>query len=157
MTETEPMSSQQQGGGKKRRVSHKKPASKKVVKSKPVAKKPAPKKVSHSHHGGDLITDIKNLAVPFAILLAKQGIVDVFSKKKGKTALNSVVNAPGKIISSVAKSVSSLEPKAKKSSAKKRTVKKGGMASSIPSSTQAGKVVAEAITGMKSAVGSLLK
>lgn len=150
MTETELMSTQE--GGKKRRVSHKKPIVKKSVKSKPVAKK-----VSHSHHGGDLITDIKNLAVPFAILLAKQGIVDVFSKKKGKTALNSVVNAPGKIISSVAKSVSSLEPKAKKSSAKKRTVKKGGMASPIPSSTQAGKVVAEAISGMKSAVGGLLK
>lgn len=32
--------------------------------------------------GGSLVADIQNLAVPFAILLAKQGLESVFSKSK---------------------------------------------------------------------------
>jgi hypothetical protein len=54
---------------------------KKVVK-KPVGKKPAAKKTTKK--GGALMDDVKNLAVPFAILLAKQGLQSMFDKKKAK-------------------------------------------------------------------------
>ena len=53
---------------------------KKVVK-KPAGKKPAAKKTKK---GGALMDDVKNLAVPFAILLAKQGLQSMFDKKKAK-------------------------------------------------------------------------
>lgn len=39
-------------------------------------------KSSRSKKGGALIDDVKNLAVPFAILLAKQGLQTMFDKKK---------------------------------------------------------------------------
>lgn len=78
--------------------------------------------------GGDLVTDLKNLAVPFAILLAKQGIVDVFDKKN--PVLNSIVQAPRKVINSAVSLASPSKPvksvKSKPKSAKKKTSQKGG-------------------------------
>ena len=51
---------------------------KKAAAKKPAGKKPAAKK------GGALVDDVKNLAVPFAILLAKQGLEGMFKKKEKK-------------------------------------------------------------------------
>lgn len=62
-------------GGAKKKAAAKKPAAK-----KPAAKKPAAKK------GGALVDDVKNLAVPFAILLAKQGLEGMFKKKEKKAS-----------------------------------------------------------------------
>lgn len=56
-------------------------AKKKAVK-KAAAKKAAPK----SKKGGALVDDVKNLAVPFAILLAKQGLEGMFKKKEKKAS-----------------------------------------------------------------------
>ena len=65
-------------GGKAKRA--KKPAAKKPdakkPAAKPAAKKPAGKK------GGSLAHELKSLAVPFAILLAKQGLDGMFDSKK---------------------------------------------------------------------------
>jgi hypothetical protein len=61
------------GGGKKKKA---------AAAKKPVAKKPASAKKSSSKKGGALVEDIKNLAVPFAILLAKQGLEGMMGKKK---------------------------------------------------------------------------
>lgn len=55
--------------------------SKKTVAKKPVGKKPVGKRTKK---GGALMDDVKNLAVPFAILLAKQGLQSMFDKKKAK-------------------------------------------------------------------------
>ena len=44
------------------------------------------KKPASSRKGGALIDDVKNLAVPFAILLAKQGLQTMFDKKKPASA-----------------------------------------------------------------------
>lgn len=52
--------------------------SKKSKSTKPAASKPKKSKKK----GGALMDDVKNLAVPFAILLAKQGLQSVFDKKK---------------------------------------------------------------------------
>lgn len=66
-----PVPSVDQAGGKKR-----------------TSKKAAPAKKSSSastkKKGGALIDDVKNLAVPFAILLAKQGLQNLFDKKEDK-------------------------------------------------------------------------
>lgn len=54
---------------------------------KTVTKKPVGKKVTvgkKTKKGGALMDDVKNLAVPFAILLAKQGLQSMFDKKKAK-------------------------------------------------------------------------
>lgn len=64
-----PTSSTEQVGGKK---------SKKNTKTTKTTKK--------SHKGGDLMSDLKNLAVPFAILLAKQSVEKMSSDKKTKTS-----------------------------------------------------------------------
>lgn len=54
-----------------------------VAAKKPSAsKKAVPKKATKK--GGALMDDVKNLAVPFAILLAKQGLQSMFDKKKTK-------------------------------------------------------------------------
>lgn len=45
---------------------------------------------SGAKHGGALVEDIKNLAVPFAILLAKEGLDGVFKKKKAEKAEKAV-------------------------------------------------------------------
>jgi hypothetical protein len=63
-------------GGKAKRA--KKPAAKPAAK-KPAAKKPAGKK------GGSLAHELKSLAVPFAILLAKQGLDGMFDSKKSSS------------------------------------------------------------------------
>lgn len=57
----------------------------KKVAKKPAAKKPAAKKpAAKAKKGGSLAEELKSLAVPFAILLAKQGLDGMFdSKKKG--------------------------------------------------------------------------
>lgn len=60
------------GGAKKKAAKGKKPAA--------AAKKPAKK----AKKGGALVDDVKNLAVPFAILLAKQGLEGMFKKKEKK-------------------------------------------------------------------------
>ena len=71
------------GGGKKR----------KSVK-KPVAKTAASKK-----KGGALVDDIKNLAVPFAILLAKEGLDTMFSKKSKAAKKPAMSASKGKVSS----------------------------------------------------------
>lgn len=65
------VSSEPHVGGKKR-------TSKKAA----PAKKPSSSK---GKKGGALLDDVKNLAVPFAILLAKQGLQNLFDEKKTKT------------------------------------------------------------------------
>lgn len=76
-------------GGKKKRTAGKKPAAKTGKPGKPGKK------------GGALVDDIKNLAVPFAILLAKQGLDGMFNKKAEKkttvkaTAKRSAKSATG--------------------------------------------------------------
>ena len=74
------------GGGKKKKAAPaKKPASAPAKKpASAPAKKPAsvPASAKKSKKGGALVEDIKNLAVPFAILLAKQGLEGMFDKKK---------------------------------------------------------------------------
>lgn len=42
-----------------------------------------------SHKGGDLMTDLKNLAVPFAIILAKQTVEKMNSDKKPSNSKSS--------------------------------------------------------------------
>lgn len=83
------MSSEQQGG--KRRVPKKeakaperKPSSStRTVSSKSSASKAAtPKRVPKK--GGAIVEDVKTLAVPFAVLLAKEGLSKVFNKKDTK-------------------------------------------------------------------------
>ena len=67
------------GGAKKKAAAAKKsPAGKKAdAKKSPVGKKAK---------GGALVEEIKGLAVPFAILLAKQGLDGMFNKKTEKKA-----------------------------------------------------------------------
>lgn len=142
---TEPNSSLVQEGGRRKKPQAKAPKKKVVVskKAKPQQKRPKVK------HGGDLVSDIKNLAIPFAILLAKQGIVNVFDKKKPDATLKSIVETPSSIIRSVAKSLS---PKQTKSVKKpKKTVKKGGSIAS-----DATKVLQETALSAKNRVSKLM-
>lgn len=60
------------------KVGGKKPKTPKTPKT-PKAKTP---KAKTTKKGGDLISDVKGLAVPFAILLAKQGLEMAMDKKK---------------------------------------------------------------------------
>lgn len=54
---------------------------------KPVKKlRKSPPKPSKAKKGGALVDDMKNLAVPFAILLAKYGIESMTDKPKDKPA-----------------------------------------------------------------------
>jgi len=53
-----------------------------AAKKPSASKKVVPKKATKK--GGALMDDVKNLAVPFAILLAKQGLQSMFDKKKTK-------------------------------------------------------------------------
>lgn len=76
----------QEGGAKK--STSKKPASQKKVASVP--KKTAPKSKSVPKKGGAIMQDVKNLAVPFAILLAKEGLTKMFPKDSKKSANTSV-------------------------------------------------------------------
>jgi hypothetical protein len=79
--------------GGKRRVVKKiaKDAPKKSVTSEKIASKkpkqqnsqsPSKKEKSQSKRGGALVDDVKNLAVPFAILLAKEGLSKMFKEDK---------------------------------------------------------------------------
>lgn len=82
------------GGAKKRRPSKSKVASKpsqsKASSSKASSSKTSSKSKASassrqtSKKGGALVDDIKNLAVPFAILLAKQGLSSIFEKDSAK-------------------------------------------------------------------------
>jgi hypothetical protein len=145
---TDPTISLTQEGGRKRPKVKAAPK-KKVVVSKKAKPQHKPRKVVK--HGGDLVSDIKNLAIPFAILLAKQGIVNVFDKKKPDATLQSIVKAPSALIKSVAKSLSPVEPKKTKSAAKpKKTVKKGGSIGS-----DATKVLQETASSARKLVGQM--
>lgn len=68
------------GGAKKGAAKGKKTAAKSKKPAAAKGKKPASKK------GGALVDDVKNLAVPFAILLAKQGLEGMFKKKEKKSS-----------------------------------------------------------------------
>ena len=60
------------------------------------SKKPAKSVKSSSKKtkkGGALVDDIKNLAVPFAILLAKQGVQTLFEKKDNQQSDNAVATS----------------------------------------------------------------
>lgn len=63
-----------EGGARRKRTAAKKPAS-----AKP--------KTSNKKKGGAMMDDIKNLAVPFAILLAKQGLEGMFDKSGSKVGV----------------------------------------------------------------------
>ena len=76
----------QEGGAKK--STSKKPTSQKKVASVP--KKTAPKSKSVPKKGGAIMQDVKNLAVPFAILLAKEGLTKMFPKDSKKSTNTSV-------------------------------------------------------------------
>jgi len=51
------------------------------------------KKSASSKRGGALVDDLKNLAVPFAILLAKQGVENMYAKKNKASAKGSPKSA----------------------------------------------------------------
>lgn len=80
------MSEQQSGGKRKvKKASEPKPITKKTPvpaskSSRPVSHKPVAKK------GGAIVDDVKTLAVPFAILLAKEGLNKLFKEKKSATS-----------------------------------------------------------------------
>lgn len=85
------MSEQQTGGKRKvkksttvpKPVAKKAPVPAPAAASKPVrpvSRKPVPKR------GGAIVDDVKTLAVPFAILLAKEGLNKMFKEKKSATA-----------------------------------------------------------------------
>lgn len=77
-TMTPEMVSSAQEGGKKRSKT------KKVVK-KPVKETTEKKsKSKKTTKGGSIAEDIKNLAVPFALLLAKEGVKKIYEKKQKK-------------------------------------------------------------------------
>ncbi len=69
------VSSEHQAGGAKKKRS---------TKPKTTTKKASSSKKTLGKKGGALIDDVKNLAVPFAILLAKQGLKNLFDKKEEK-------------------------------------------------------------------------
>ena len=74
------------GGGKKKKL---------VKKTAETATKPV--KAAKNKKGGSLVEDVKNLAVPFAILLAKEGIDAMFKSKakSGKVAISARKSAQG--------------------------------------------------------------
>lgn len=85
------MSEQQSGGKRKvKKTPEPKPVAKKAPapapaasaskSARPVSRKPVPKR------GGAIVDDVKTLAVPFAILLAKEGLNKLFKEKKSASA-----------------------------------------------------------------------
>ena len=110
-------SSSFEGGAKKPK---RKPKSESSSASKPKPKqKPKSKSTSTSKKakGGAILDDVKNLAVPFAILLAKQGLQHMFDNTKNE-------NKKSALQKSESKSTSSKSP-ARQSPARK-SVKVGG-------------------------------
>lgn len=75
------MTSEQQVGGKRPKKESK------AAEKKPASKASSAKK-SSSKKGGAVLDDVKTLAVPFAVLLAKEGLGKVFKKKDGKPSEN---------------------------------------------------------------------
>lgn len=84
------------GGARRRSATKKpvrktdKPTSRKVTKTSTKTRKSKQdedeqKQYKNSKKGGSFVGDVQNLAVPFAILLAKEGLSKVF-KKDGKTS-----------------------------------------------------------------------
>lgn len=109
-------------GGKKK-VTTKKPAAKKTVVSdkKKVQKVPKKSVRSSKKKGGDLMGDVQKLAVPFAILLAKQGVQAMFEEsKKGNSSGNAVSSSPSE-------SVVSSSSKNSKNSKNNSSSQNGGM------------------------------
>uniref|UniRef100_A0A6C0BF39 Uncharacterized protein n=1 Tax=viral metagenome TaxID=1070528 RepID=A0A6C0BF39_9ZZZZ len=80
-------------------------------------KKPAAGKKS----GGAIMDDIKNLAVPFAILLAKEGLQSMFDDKKDKIGVASDSPKSTSAKSTSAKSTSARSTSARSTSASKKT------------------------------------
>jgi hypothetical protein len=84
------MSEQLSGGKRKvKKTTEPKPVAKKAPAPAPaskstrtVSRKPVPKK------GGAIVDDVKTLAVPFAILLAKEGLNKLFKEKKSASSLS---------------------------------------------------------------------
>ena len=66
------------GGAKRSKASQSKACAKQGGKS---SSSKSTKSTKSKKQGGALVDDIKNLAVPFAILLAKQGLSTMFEKK----------------------------------------------------------------------------
>lgn len=90
------MSEQQSGGKRKvKKTTEPKPVAKKTPVPAPVSKsartvsrKPVPKR------GGAIVDDVKTLAVPFAILLAKEGLNKLFKEKKSASSLSPKTSSP---------------------------------------------------------------
>jgi hypothetical protein len=82
------MSEQLSGGKRKvKKTTEPKPVAKKAPapaskSARTVSRKPVPKK------GGAIVDDVKTLAVPFAILLAKEGLNKLFKEKKSASSLS---------------------------------------------------------------------
>ena len=85
-------------------------------KKKPTAKKSAKK-------GGSVLSDVQSLAVPFAILLAKQGLE---SLKEKKTVKKAAVSARQKSAAGGCGSCASAVPVARGGAAPKAAAKSGG-------------------------------
>lgn len=94
-------------GGKKSKQTTKKQASKQTQKLK--QEQQDKKKKQSSKKGGAIVDDVKNLAVPFAILLAKEGLSKMFKADAKK---------PSKSLSA--------SSAAKPTSSRRRTTQSGG-------------------------------
>ena len=129
-----------QEGGKRReaKVAAKKPK----AAAAPKKSRAAPKK-----KGGAVMDDVKNLVVPFAILLAKQGLQSLYENKSGDVGITASPKKPA----SATKSASSERRVAKPASKKQeeqRQRQQGGSCTACQSPT---------ITGGNGKSGALLK
>lgn len=93
-----------------------------------------------SMKGGTVVDDIKNLAVPFAILLAKQGIQTFFQNKSGDVGIaaspkKSVQNANNSITASARPSASKSAQQTGKGLTVPKVPKRGGSCSACQAST----------------------
>jgi hypothetical protein len=76
-------------------------------KKQDTSKTPAKRTSKQQKEGGNLVTDVKNLAVPFAILLAKEGLTKYFhDNKESKTTKTSAKTSAKSSTASSSKSLS---------------------------------------------------
>jgi hypothetical protein len=117
-----------QEGGKRRKAAAKKP---KVAAKKPKSRA-APKK-----KGGAVMDDVKNLVVPFAILLAKQGLQSLYENKSGDVGITASPKKSASATKSASTSVRVAKPaSATKSASSERRVAKSASATKSASKKQ---------------------
>ena len=118
-------------GGKRNTSKSTRSKSPKTMRSKSAKRRTSKK---GGAEGGALLDDVKNLAVPFAILLAKQGLQHMFNKSKD-TKSASAKSASAK--SASAKSASAKSASAKSASAKSASAKSASAKSASAKSASA--------------------